>query len=234
MKKVFLTVIMALGAISSMGQAPDDGAIRAEIFNPASQYYYPPLMTRYMAGDTTLTAADYHYLYYGFAMQDEYVPLDPIPGETDMLTIIERNGGKLTKESAEKLLFYAQEIMAKDPFSPLTINFMTYAYGIIGDAGREKISAARFKGILDTIEASGDGKTEKTAWDVIFFSHVNDFLASKGLVARDRRVVSQSVEYATLTEPNGKDKGYFFDFSRAYSKPPTVLPEKPKGLKPKW
>lgn len=234
MKRIFLTVIIALAAISLNAQRPDDGAIRAEIFDPASPYFYPPLMSRYMEGDTTLTATDYHYLYYGFAMQDEYVPLDPIPGEADMMTILEHTGGKLNVQIAGKLLFYAQEAMQRDPFSPSTINLMTYAYGVLGDAEREKVSAARLRGVLGTIAASGDGKTEKTAWNVLFFSHVNDFLASKGLVARDRRVVTRTVEYATLAEADGKEKGYYFDFGRAYSKPPTVLPERPKGLKPKW
>ncbi len=234
MKRLLLTILVALAVMPLAGQVPDDGAIRAQIFDPASQFYYPPLISRYMKGDTTLTADDYHYLYYGFAMQEEYVPLDHIPGETDMLTVIEMTGGKLDAESAEKLLFYAQEAMQKDPFSPTTINLMTYAYGVTGDAERERISAARLRGVLATIASSGDGKTEGTAWNVIFFSHVNDFLASKGLAARERRVVSQRVEYATLAKPDGRTKGYYFDYSRAYSKPPTVLPEKPKGLKPKW
>lgn len=234
MKGILLTMAIMLAAMPLAGQAPDNTAILAEVSNPASRYYYPPLMSRYMKGDTTLTADDYHYLYYGFAMQDEYLPLDPIPGETELLGLIDRTGGKLSAEDAEKLLLYAQKVMQRDPFSPSTINFMTYAYGVLGDVEREKASAARLAGVLGAIAATGDGKKEKTAWHVIFFSHVNDFLASKGLEARGRRVVSRSVEYAALMEPNGRDKGYFFDFSRAYSKPPTVLPQKPKGIQPKW
>ena len=49
--------------------APDDDAILQEIINSDSPYNYTALFTRYMAGDTTLTPKEYHYLYYGYAWQ---------------------------------------------------------------------------------------------------------------------------------------------------------------------
>ena len=232
MKRILFVVMVALGALPVWGQTPDDDAIRAEVFNPGSQYYYAPLLSRYMKGDTTLTAADYHHLYYGFAMQDQYRPLDPIPAEVDVLTIFDRAGLEMTKEDAEKVVFYGEQVMLRDPFSPTNINFMTYAYGVLGDAEKERISASRMAGVLGVIASSGDGLKENTPWHVIFFSHVNDFLGTKGLAARSRRVVTRSVEYVTLAEPDRKVKGYYFDFGRAYSKPPEVMPEKQKGLHP--
>ncbi|MCL2560950.1 MAG: DUF4919 domain-containing protein [Rikenellaceae bacterium] len=214
-------------------QPVDDAAIRAAVFDPASPFYYPPLMARYIRGDAALTLDDYRHLYYGFAMTDDYRPLDPIAGETELLTILERVGTGPTPEDAEKLLRHAREVMQRDPFSPSVINFMTFAYGILGDVEEEHASAARLAGVLGAIGSSGDGLREQSAWHVTFFTHVNDFLAARGLLARDRRVVSRAVEYVTLAEPDGRNRGYYFDFSRIYVRPPTEIPERPRGLRPR-
>lgn len=222
-----------LSAFGAAAQPPDYDAILAQITDPASEHYYPAMLDRYVKGDPELTPEHYKHLYYGFVFRDEYRPLDPIPEETEILTIFDSAGMNMTPDDARKILELARKVMERDPFSAANINFMTFAYGILGDAEMERISALRLSRVLDVIAASGDGIKEETAWHVISFSHVNDFLAAKGLDARNRRVVSRSAEYVTLREADGKNKGYYFDFSRAYVKPPTVLPEKPKGLKMK-
>lgn len=233
MNKLILTLIALFAVLPLWGQAPDNDAIYAEISNPSSKFYYPTLFGRYADGDATLTLDDYRHLYYGFAFQDEFLPLDPIAGETDILNIIDARGAELTAEDAERVLVYARQVMRRDPFSPANINFMTLAYSVLGDAENAKASSLRLAGVLGAIESSGDGLKETSPWHVIFFTHVNDFLGAKGLEPKNRRVVTRTVEYVTLRVPDGKIKGYYFDFGRAYSKQPTVLPEKPKGLKPK-
>lgn len=225
-------MMAVVSVLSVRGQVPDNDAIRMAVSDHNSEFYYPNLLARYYKGDTTLTRQDYHYLYYGFAFQDEYTPLDPIPGEVDVLMILENNR-ELSRDDAENIIYQASKVMQKDPFNLSNINFMTYAYSILGDKEREKISAMRLQMVFETIDSSGTGDSEKSAWHVLFFSHVNDFLAIKGFEARSRRIVSRSVEYVTLKNPMKKNKGVYFDYSRAYSKPPTHMPEKPKGIKPR-
>lgn len=232
MKKLLFIIMTAAIGVQASAQAPNNEAIRGAVGDPGSVYYYPALMARYVKGDSTLTATDYHYLYYGFAFQDEYKPLDPIPGENNILSIIETRK-ELTVGDAEDIITYANQVMAHDPFSPSNINFMTYAYGLLGDTERERQSARRLEMVLKTIEASGAGDKEDSPWHVTFFTHVNDFLAWKGYEPRERRVVSRSVEFVIPVKAEKKNKGFYFDYSRAYSKPPTHMPEKPKGLKPK-
>ena len=75
----------AVTAESPTLRVPDEDDILAQTLNQASPYYYPELMMRYVIGDSTLTAEDYHDLYYGYAYDANYRPLENIP-DTDEVT----------------------------------------------------------------------------------------------------------------------------------------------------
>lgn len=231
MKKL-LTILAAMTLCASLAaQTPDNEAIRLAVANPSSQYFYPELIKRYMAGDLTLTAADYHHLYYGYAFQDSYQPLEPISAEAGILMLLEGHP-EPDGEVAERILELGREVMQRDPFSPRNINFMAYAYAILGDTLNAQNCMARLDGVLRTIEASGDGLKEKTAWHVISFDHVVDMLDARGLEVRKRMVISIDVEYVELRNPTDK-RGYYFDSGRVYWNVPEHLKnrERPKGLK---
>ncbi len=82
--------------------------------------------------------------------------------------------------------------------------------------------------MLGVIGASGDGLKEKSPIHIIRFSHGADYLAAQGLVVAKRIAISRDVEFIELTEKDGKNRGYFFDYGRVYSRRPSQLPEKPK------
>ena len=74
MKRLFRIAALLLPALAA-AQAPDEEAIFDRTTQASSPYYYPNLLIRYNAGDTTLTVDDYRYLTYGNAFRDEYKPL---------------------------------------------------------------------------------------------------------------------------------------------------------------
>ena len=76
--------------------------------------------------------------------------------------------------------------------------------------------------MLATIEASGDGLTEKTPWHILRFSHAEDLLAAKNIPVRESSVISRTVEYIPRVkrDENGV-KGYYFDYGRIYWKKPS-------------
>jgi hypothetical protein len=229
MKKIFLIVGLLLTGANLFAQVPDNEAISAAVGNPASRFYYPVLIDRYLKGDMTLDADDYRHLYYGFAAQDDYRPLDPLRGENELLMEVERGIDSL---NAQRIIELAGVVMQSDPFNPSAVNLMTYAYNLLGDSEKERISAARLAGIFGAIEGSGDGETKNSPWHVIWFTHVNDFLAMKGYTPRSRSYANVRVEYVQLEDSDRGRRGFYFDIGRIYSKPPTVIPERPKGLKP--
>ncbi|MDE7125005.1 MAG: DUF4919 domain-containing protein, partial [Muribaculaceae bacterium] len=53
---------------------PDLETIKSETTDPTSSRYYPKLMQSYLSNDTTLTAEDFRFLYYGYLFQEDYEP----------------------------------------------------------------------------------------------------------------------------------------------------------------
>lgn len=227
MRVRLLCVLLLLPAFAA-AKVPDEEDIVDKTMDPASPYYYANLMMRYREGDETLTGEDYHYLYYGYAYQDAYKPLESNPDLDRTLLLAEA----LDVESPEivqleALIGAADDALQRDPFNPQLLNLMAYAYGALGDAGRERAWYARMRGVLRAIEESGDGLTQKTPRHILMFSHATDLLTTCGLAGGKSRIVSRTTEYIPLLSPHRildkKVKGYYFDFSRIYwNKPDNV------------
>lgn len=205
-------------------RAPDNDLIRIEILDTSSPYYYPDLYYRYWQGDTTLTLEDYRHLYYGFVWQPEYKPFETPLAHDKILMILESDS--LGEADFREIIRLGQEAMEREPFDPSLVNFLVYAYGSIGDTINERINYYRLEGILDAIRSSGTGLSEKSPWHIIYFSHVNDFLASANIRCKKEQIISRSVAYLPLLEKQKGVKGYYFDFSRIYWKRPDKEPEK--------
>lgn len=218
--KQWLMILLMIPALA-VAKTPDEEEILARILDAESPFYYPALLMRYNAGDTTLTDKEYYYLYYGYAYSDDYKPLATNPDLDKMLMIM---GGldpdNPNVESLEAIVSFGTEALKRDPFSPNILNTLSYAYGALGDPVREKAYAAHMNGILRTILASGDGFTQKTPRHVLMFSHALDALAAEGLAYGKARIVSRTVEFVPLAIPyvveGKKRKGFYFDFGRVY------------------
>ncbi len=209
-------------------KAPDNDSLYRAIADGDSPYYYPNLYGRYMAGDTTLTLDDYRHLYYGFAWDENYRPLQSTK-ETDW--ILEAFSANREPDSLQclQIMEHAGKVMLRDPFSPSNLNFMAYACHRIGDYEWERVNADRLEKVLAAIGATGTGLKEDSPWHIIMFSHAIDYLAAQGIEARKPVVVSRAVEYVPYMAENGRNKGYYFDYSRIYWKRPEVLPERPRS-----
>ena len=109
-----LLILWLLLPLLSAAKVPVESDIKARIEDPASEQYYPNLRLRYEQADSTLTAEDYHYLYYGYAYQPQYRPLETnpaldrfyetlarlnvdAPADTDLLAVIEAGTEALEK-----------------------------------------------------------------------------------------------------------------------------------------
>jgi hypothetical protein len=199
-------------------RVPDEDDILFLTMSADSPYFYPRMMVRYMAGDLTLTADHYYYLYYGYAYDDSYDAHKPLPGENAMLEIFSRTNTPST-EDAMTLIEAGKANMLVDPFSPSNINMMTWAYQIVGDSINTAVSAARYRGIVQAIESSGTGVKERSPRHILRFSHADDLAAARGLKIVNRQVRSEDVEYLQFDKNRQRLKGWFFDFGRVYWNP---------------
>ena len=217
--KQFISVLLAVLPLFVSAQTPDDDKVEAEIHNSASPYYYPNLMARYRQGDPALTAQDYRHLYYGYMFQGDYNPYTS-PQEADSIVMILLREPELNLEDYRNLILYGSKVMEIDPFNPRILNIMTYAYAMVGDTENETRSAARFNGIIDAILSSGEGNVEKSPWHILYFPHAEDVLDFLGQKYRKPMVVSRTTEYFPLEKRDGRTRGYYFDYSRVYTRHP--------------
>ena len=222
--KKFLLLALLLPLVAA-AKVPDEEDIAARVLDPASEFYYPNLMMRYRQGDLTLTDEEYHYLYYGYAYQDSYKPLEPNEALDKLLLMASTlDPDRPEVATMEQILLTAEEALERDPFSPQVLNLVAYAHGALGNREQERAAFERMRRVLLTIEDSGDGLTQKTPCHILMFDHALNLLSSYDLTFSRARIVSRSVEYVPLTEPrrvmDKKIKGYYFDYSRIYRNKP--------------
>ncbi len=219
MKKT-LFLLLLLPALAT-AKTPVEDDIVDQITQSDSPLYYPNLMLRFNNGDTTLTEEDYHYLYYGFAYQSEYKPLE-VNDKIDKVLLLASSLDPYNPsiETLDEIVMATTEALQKNPFSPKLWNLLAYSYGALGDKERETIAFDKMSKIMATIDSSGDGLKEKNPKHVLMFDHAIDIVDAQGLNYSKPKVISRTVEFVPFVdEPkvNGKKvKGFYFDFGRAY------------------
>lgn len=207
---------------------PVEEDIIDKISTPNSKFFYPDLMLRFQMGDETLSLEDYHYLYYGYAYQDQYKPLNTNPYMDKFLLM----ASGLDVESPNMLVVgdlisIGQQALEFDPFNPKVWNMLAYAYSVMGNREMEEKASRRVMMILEVIRRSGDGLKERSPQHILMFDHALDLLAAENFNHLKARVISRTVEYVPLVAPQKFDgvkiKGFFFDFGRIYwNKPDSV------------
>lgn len=234
---------MLLVPVMGWAKIPDEEDIVRKIMDGTSPFYYTNLMMRYQNLER-LSEEEYHYLYYGFAYHENYKPMSTNNAITDlyasMMTLDTENPDR---EQMQYIISVCTEAMYTDPFSPTVLNMMIFAHGALGDKVKEEAYYYHLQGILETIKSSGDGRSDKYPMHIIMFSHAVDVVASMGVEAKRAEIISRNVEYIPLVEPrrvpDGKIKGFYFDYSRIYRNKPDDVTFKKKrtwqfnGLKPR-
>ena len=201
---------------------PTEEEILSKTLDVTSPYYYTNLMLKYRSGAESLTAEEYYYLYYGYYYSEEYRPFVENKAFDAMVDVMAGlNPSQPTIGQLEILIERGTEALEVDPFSPKVLNIMAYAYGALEDKERELLYFNHLNGILGAIERSGKGLKEESPWHILMFSHAYDHLASKSYIYNEARIISRSVEFVPLrTKSHDGTKGFYFDYSRIYSRKP--------------
>ena len=216
MKHIIAILTALFVVVSASAKTPNNDLIFANISNVDSPFYYPNLILRYKEGKQ-MTDEEYHHLYYGYAFQPSYKPLEVNPAMSRVQEIMARISiDTPSVHDIDELIAAGIAAMEHDPFSPTLLNILVYAYGASGDKVREQAYANHLKGVLRCIEQSGDGLKEKSPMHIIMFSHGTDYIASKNIKFLKGQIMSRTVEFVPFDFPRNKVKGYYFDYSRIY------------------
>lgn len=208
---------MSVGlALAQEVDAPNYNEIRKGMNNPNSDTYYPRLMDRYLKQDTTLSLQQYRTLYYGFTLQDDFVPYQP---ERDELLNLRT---QITKNPKDKVLVsralnVALNSYKDNPFSLLAIQTIAFCYSSLEDHTNYEIWNVQKNGILDAIVSSGDGETEESAIHVISVEHEYEVLYRMGLEVLRDSLCSDKVEFLHVADNAQDIPGLFFNFGACRS-----------------
>ena len=211
---------------------PDEEDILRKIMDGSSPFFYGNLQMRYNNLEQ-LTDEEYHYLYYGYAYHENYKPTATNMAVTDLYaSMVGLDIDNPDQRQVDYIISICNEAMLVDPFDPTTLNMLVFAYGARGDKAKEEAYFRHLQGVLGTIMSSGDGRSEKYPMHIIMFSHAVDVVASMGIEAKRAEIISRSVEYIPLVEPrkvpDGKIRGFYFDYSRIYRNKPDDVTFKKK------
>ena len=136
MKRTLIPILVLLLSMPMLlsAKVPVEEDIKARVSDPASPYYYPNLLLRYEQADSTLTDDDYHYLYYGYAYQPQYTPLENDPALDRFYDALSRMDiGHPDSTALQQLVRTGKETLTADPFSPQVLNLLSFAYAQLGD-----------------------------------------------------------------------------------------------------
>lgn len=170
MKKLLLILICCMGVMLCHGQftRPDYNAIKKAISNPRSEFYYPRLLERYYAGDTTFTTKESHYLYYGYVFQKEYDPYDMSDLE---LRKHLRELPSVSDDDCRELIAMAQEVLKKNPFKVSAFRTILYCCDQLDSTELATKCSWMQRTFAIAIIESGNGKEPSSAFYVNEVEH---------------------------------------------------------------
>lgn len=234
---VLLVVVFATIGLAQATKAPDLKAIKDSISDPSSTYYYPTLFARYQSMDSTLTAVDYHYLYYGYPEQVTYMPLVDNSASLELEVLMSKRS-TLTSADYSRAITLCKAILEIEPFNLRDINALAYIYTLSQQPEQSERLMQRLSMIAQTIRATGDGLSEEDPWWVIYFDHAIDLLDIMGCRQQLPIIVSRTVEFIAVSNmPKKGQRGYYFNFSEIYARKPDYLenvkaPKRKMNIKP--
>lgn len=193
--------------------APDYKQIKKEINSKGSEFYYPELLRRFEAADTTLTVEQLYYFYYGTATRPDYNPYKTSNYDALHKALEKETPEKEDWENAAKVI---DEQLKTDPTN---IRFHMYKHmvyrNLYGPESEKTFDAYnQVVMLLSAVTSTGDGRSKETAFHVICVTDEYGIMDVLGLRPKMQSLVQgdhgQSYDVMELEENEyGLESMYF-------------------------
>ncbi len=192
-------------------ERPNYSKIEKTIKKDQSELYYPKLMQRFLDSDTGMSLEEKRHLYYGFSFQPDYAPYGHSDYEDSLNSILEK--GSPNEQEYEKMIRFADSALLYNPFNNRVINAQLVAYEKLGntDSFDKKLNQMRI--IFDALFSSGDGRSKKTAFYVIYTSHEYDLLNVLDFEFGGGQSLIEHYDYLKVAPNSYGIEGLYFDVS---------------------
>ena len=203
------------GDASITANAPDYKRIKKEINTEGSEYYYPELLRRFQASDTTLSLEQIRHFYYGTATRSDYDPYKM--AKIDALReAFEKDTP--SKEDWEKAAQVIDEQLKTDPTN---IRFHFYKHivydNLYGSVSEKTVDAHnQVVMLLSAVTSTGDGSSKETAFHVISVADEYGIMDIFGLSPTMQSLVEdkgQSYDVMDLKENEYGLKSMYFNIT---------------------
>ncbi len=192
--------------------APDYKQIKKEINLKNSEFYYPELLRRFEAADTTLTAAQLFHFYFGTATRSDYNPYRMSDYGAIQKALTKETPGKEDWENAAKSI---DEQLKSDPTNIRFHLFKHVVYSnLYGPEAEQTVGAYnQVIMLLSAVTSTGDGRSKETAYHVISVVDEYGILDVYGLTPKMQSLVEdkgQSYDVMELEDNKyGLESMYF-------------------------
>lgn len=163
MKKVILGLLLVMFNVF-MAQNIDLKAIKTNIEDEKSEFYYERLMTRFQATPELMSDEEMKHLYYGKLFTKYYRIFkdeDYKKSEKIMIGIYQKNNPE--KSEIKEVLALGEKLLEKDPFDMRIL--LVYA-----DYSKNSIYKMQLRRLVNTILKSGKGNSKTTPICVVEIS----------------------------------------------------------------
>ncbi|MCM1440183.1 MAG: DUF4919 domain-containing protein [Roseburia sp.] len=218
---IFAALMASAAAVTARTNAreelgkPDLAEIARATTDETSPYFYPKLLRSFIGNDTTMTAQEFQYLYYGTFFQEDYDPYRGSPNPALLQELIPIYAkGERTRSDRDKMQDYANQVLADNPVDLRQLTNRIYVYEVNRKYDLAKIWQYKLNHLLLVIAASGTGVDAENAWMVVYPQHEYDFLNLSGITATGQRFEPPYFDYIMVNKRNATDAdGYYFDIS---------------------
>jgi len=217
---ILLLTLISLRPIPSSAQkvrfhSPDFKKISKAISKEGSVNYYPELMKRYRANDTTLTPYQYHLLYFGYIYTPEFQQLESKALSDSLPKLLRVTDGQ--QPDYLKIRDLCQQLLVKAPFDMRFIDPLIQASRMLGHQSMAAMLEFKLGRIVETIFSTGDGLSENTPFHVISTSHEADLMRALGFNNADIHLISSGpYDFYRVDAAKYGIEGIYFDISAAY------------------
>lgn len=224
MKKILTILVFLMVSGSGFAQgttAPDYDAIAKNISDKNSEFYYPELVARYNAADTSMTLEQRRHLYYGSVAIHKTGLRESTEALKKMNEVLMKQ--KPDREDMEALLDYTATILDYEPYSITIKQYRQYCMQELGYYKQAIAERAQIEIIIDAILSSGDGSAIDKSIHVVDQENEFEVVNLLGFeVDGDEYATNGQVDYIILGKNAYGKPGLYFEV--------TELPKQVTGL----
>lgn len=219
MKNIILTLICTFCLAGVLSSQESDFSpvkykkLKKEIKKKRSPYYYPALYQRYMELDTSLSALEFRYLYYGYTFQSDYSPYGTPALQDSLVNYLTRP--ELMRAEYEVAARIGGELLQANPFRLRETFITAVAYEMAGNLRMSGLYFDLYKKQVDAMMATGDGLSTQTAFSVIYVQDEYELLEVLSFeFSGNQHLLEGGFDMLELKANSAGIDALFFDVSR--------------------